>query len=137
MKTDSINFARWLFEKLEIEPTFDFESEYKNYDFNTKPRHYGMVYLNFHIADFFGVDSEWLREKGRRRSKVQSRQIAQYIMKEFKHSETDIADFYHQNRSNIYNSISHIKDMIETDMSIEANVRAILKLDAFNLQNKQ
>ena len=133
METESINFARWLFDKVEIEPTFDFKDMYDTYNFQTKPRNYGMVYINFHVADFFNVDSEWLREKGRHRPKVQTRQIAQYIMKQFKHDETAIAEFYRQDRSNIYNSVTHIEDLIDTDIHVAANVHAILHLSAFNL----
>jgi len=136
MKTESIKFARWLLKDQGIEPECDIDLKYEEYDFKTKPRNYGMVYINFHVAAFFDVDSEWLREKGRRRPKVQSRQIAQYIMKEFKHDETAIAGFYHQDRSNIYNSIDTVKNLIETDIHVAANVHAIMRMPEFNLGKK-
>jgi len=86
------------------------------HQFTKVKKGYGMIFLNWKVANFYGVEPEVLFTKSRKREIVLPRQIAVYFMREFHHNLNAIKRFYgYKQHSTVINAVKVVSNLIETD----------------------
>ena len=114
MKTECIKFLKWVFEKRKIKLNFDVEDMWSDYEREQRPRNYGMVYLNFKIAEFYQIGAGWIRTRNRSRNQVEPRLMGYLIMRSYGHQNDAIAGFYNVTSSAVTRGIQSIERDIAT-----------------------
>lgn len=92
------------------------------------PKQFGTLFINQYVAAYFGLDPLWMKAPGKDKDKAQPRQVAQYVMFKFGHSNDTIGKFYNQDHSNISHSIKNVPLMMAKSIYLAACVRDIIKI---------
>ncbi len=128
MKTESIKFARWLLKREGIDLTFDMDDAWEDYFREITPRNFGMVFINFKVAEYFEIDAMWMKQPGREINRVFPRQVAQYCMWTLGYKNDTIRLFYSQNHASVTHSIRTVMNYMTTDRQTNATIREVLKI---------
>jgi len=125
MKTESIKFLKWVFAKRKLKLDFDTDDMWEDYEREHRVKNYGCLYINWAVAEHFEVDPIWLKTQGKDRARTLPRQMAQYLMSCFGHSNGTIGVFYNQDHSNITHSLKTIRNEIATNKMVESTIAQI------------
>ena len=125
MKAECIKFLKWVFAKRKLKLDFDVDDMWEDYYLDNKQKNYGCLYINWVVAQHFEVDPIWMKSKGKEHTRTLPRQIAQYMMGCFGHSNDTIRKFYNQDHSNITHSLKTIRNEIATNKLVESTVNEI------------
>ena len=128
MKEECIKFAKYLFEKREIELDFDVEDMYSQYE--PKKKNYGLIYMNWAVANHFDVDAEWIKFPGHEGKRVLWRRLTQHAMSQYGHRNVAIADFYNVSRSNITQGATYLRNDVSTNKAVKETLKEVMELFA-------
>ena len=128
MKEECIKFTKWIFKRKEIELTFDVDDMWDEYEFEQKPRNFGMCRINWEVGNYYGVDPLWIKAPGQETIRVRYRRIAQRTMLQLGHRHKSISTFYNVSRANISQGMSTINNEIETNLAVRVDAGNILKI---------
>jgi hypothetical protein len=136
MKDVYERFGKYLLSHLGIvdDPdALDWEFIVKGYTQITKRTKPGLMYINWLVANHFGVDASEVRSiKTNKPNFTTPKHTTMYLATTlFRYTQDEIRDFYHlniQNRSSVANALTKIEGWLQTDKHFKEDVEHITNI---------
>lgn len=81
--------------------------------------------INDVVCEHYQLTKEDLAQKSRRRKVREPRQVAMYLMREFKHTCTEIGRYYKKDHTTVVHTHKLIRDIMEVDPEMVITVKSI------------